>query len=142
MDVAAAAGERAARLLPGLGFPADTTAGGAIAIESDAAASHRWFVPAVRGDDLLGFLVFDGDVLLRSSSFPSPVPAGDWLDAERIRERAERFSGDRAVGEPVLSHDGAPDHHLAWRVPMPSGFVFVAGTAAWWSRPRPDQVTG
>ena len=93
MDAAAAAGERAARLLPGLGFPAGTTVGGAIPVQSDAGTGERWFVPAVRGDDLVGFLDFDGAVLRRSSFLPSPAPAGDWLDRAQIRARAERFSG-------------------------------------------------
>lgn len=141
MDAAAAAGERAARLLPGLGFPAGTTVGGAIPVQSDAGTGERWFVPAVRGDDLVGFLDFDGVVLRRSSFLPSPTPAGEWLDPAQIRATAERFSGQQAADDPVLTHDGPPDH-LAWRVPMRSGVVFVAGSAAWWARPRPDDVTG
>ena len=90
---------------------------------------------------LLGFLDFAGATLLRSSFFRPAGPARDWLDRDHIRRVAERFSGQDATGPPVLSHDGPPDH-LAWRVPMPSGAVFVAGASAWWARLRPDDVTG
>ena len=201
---AAAAGERAARLLPGLGFPAGAVAAEPIPVEPEAVPGHesdavpghesdavpgrqseavpgrqseavpgrgpgtvpgregevvpgrgsgtvpareadagsgRWFVPVVRGDDLLGFLDFAGATLLRSSFFRPAGPARDWLDRDHIRGVAERFSGQDATGPPVLSHDGPPDH-LAWRVPMPSGAVFVAGASAWWARLRPDDVTG
>lgn len=134
--------QQAQALLPGLGFPSPAGVGDALPIVDDQGRLERWFVPVRAGATLLGFVVLSPTLtLLRSSAFAAPVPADDWLDPQRIRARAEEFSGEQAVEQPTLGHDGPADH-LAWKVPMRSGTVMVAGAALWWQRPRDPGVTG
>ena len=145
-DDSTAAGRRADDLLPGLGYPGDVSAGVPIVVAPapggpPSGGARRWFVPIERGPDLLGYLLLTDDAVLSHSSFAPPMPARDWVDADHIRQRAERFGGGAATGPAVLTHDG-PAAHLAWRVPLAGGVVMVAGSVCWWQRPRPDDVTG
>jgi hypothetical protein len=113
--------------------------GAALPVVSADGERHSWFVPVTVGDRLAGFLQLRPDAtLLRFSTFqrrPGDLEgcpaAADWLDPERIRQRAQaqRRSGE-AVGEPFLSYDRSPER-IAWAVPLVSAtgrrLVYVAG---------------
>ena len=104
---------------------------------------HSWFVPVTIGERLAAFLqiLVDG-TLMRFSSFQrrpgdldSCPPAADWLDAQRIRQRAQAQRPGSQASDPVLTFDGNPDR-LAWLVRLvnPGGEtreIHVAGSAVY-----------
>ncbi|MGW0017709.1 hypothetical protein ACWDUD_05230 [Rhodococcus sp. NPDC003382] len=45
-------------------------------------------------------------------------------------ERARTVASGEPSGRARLTYDGTPDR-IAWAVPFTSGWVYVAGTAAW-----------
>lgn len=127
-----------------LALPPGSYTRSALPVRSLAGAFHGWFVPVVAHDRLVAFLRYSPQRLLRGTSSFVRQPrladgcplAADWLDATRIRGRAQVLgaSGDE-VGDAILSFDGAPDR-LAWAVPLRRAgaaprWVFVTGDAAW-----------
>jgi hypothetical protein len=94
---------------------------------------HSWFVPVATGERLAAFLQLLPDgTLMRFSSFATPPPAADWLDAKTVLRRAR--TGQRpgeTPGRPFLTYDRNPDR-LAWGVIFTDAsgaerLVFVAG---------------
>lgn len=118
-------------------LPADAVPGRALPVLDERGEFDSWFVPLVSKGQLAGFLQYGRALVLRRASvFPRPVESAEWLDPERIRERAGALAG-RAGAEraPYLSFDGSPDR-IAWRCEFrtPTGArrtIFVAGTLAY-----------
>jgi hypothetical protein len=99
---------------------------GAFPVRATGGQIHSWFVPVTVNDRLAGFFQFMRDGTLMSfSSFqrrPGDLsgcpPAEDWLDASRIRSRAEsQLAADETTAEPFLTYDRSPDR-LVWAVPL------------------------
>jgi hypothetical protein len=119
--------------LAGIRLPVGATVGRAMPVLDARRKFNSWFVPLLAGETIVGFIQLERDLSLRRSSlFPRPVAASDWLQVDRVRERAESL-GDSTLSaaEPYLSFDGSADR-LAWRVEVkkPSGsrhVIFVAG---------------
>ena len=136
--------EEARRLLAGGGagdksLRSSANVGRALAVRGPNRELHSWFVPLTVGDRLAAFFQFLPDAtLLRFSSFQrrpndcsSCPPVADWLDAERIKSRAESHVGSgETMGEPFLSYDRTPDR-LVWAVPFghegAARLVYVVG---------------
>jgi hypothetical protein len=114
------------------------TVGTPVPVRAPSGALHSWFVPVVAdGERLAGFLqLLPDETLMRFSSFPTPPPAADWLDAKTIRRRAR--AGQRpgeTPGPPFLTYDRNPDR-LAWGVLFTDAsgaerLVLVAGDAVY-----------
>ncbi len=125
-----AVGDHPARRPGALGTP--------VPVRAASGELDSWFVPvAANGDRLAAFLQLLPDgTLMRFSSFATPPPAADWLDAKTIlrRARAAQRPGE-TPGRPFLTYDRNPDR-LAWGVIFTDAsgaerLVFVAGDAVY-----------
>ncbi len=122
-----------------------------IAVQAPDSRIHSWFVPVTVGTQLAGFFQFLPDgTFSRFSSFqrrPGDLagcpPAADWLDLNRIRERAEvKRRADEGSGQPFLTYDRTPDH-VVWAVPLKGArgdvrLVYVAGGTVY--EPPPEDT--
>jgi hypothetical protein len=106
--------------------------------------AQSWLVPVTSGDRMVGYVQLNPDLefmryvsfqRVRGSLDDTPL-AADWLEIERIRERAAAFARpDEILDEPVLTYDQYPDR-LAWRVMARSKDgatreIMVAGNTAY-----------
>lgn len=108
--------------------------GRALPVLAPGGAVHSWFVPITVGEMLAAFLQLLPDgTLMRFSSFQTRPEAADWLDAARIRRRAQaECRAGEIAGEPLLTYDRSPDR-LVWSVPLIDSrggtrLVHIAGT--------------
>jgi hypothetical protein len=125
-----AVGDASARRRGAIGTP--------VPVRSPSGGLHSWFVPVAAAGGRLGAflqLLPDG-TLMRFSSFVTPPPAADWLDAKTILGRA-RSAGrpGETPGRPFLTYDRNPDR-LAWGVIFTDArgaarLVLVAGEAVY-----------
>jgi len=125
----------------------------ALVVQAPGGELHSWFVPVMVGDRLAAFFQFLPDgTLMRFSSFQrrsgdlDGCPAvRDWLDTDRIRERAAAEGRtDEKAGEPFLTYDRTPDR-LVWAVPLIHArgdvrLVLVAGGTVY--APPPEGTFG
>ena len=109
-----------------------------VPVRAPSGELSSWFVPvAADGDRLAAFLQLAPDgTLMRFSTFDTPPPAADWLDAKTIlrRARAAQRPGE-TPGRPFLTYDRNRDR-LAWGVIFTDArgaerLVFVAGDAVY-----------
>jgi hypothetical protein len=112
-----AVGDDRARRAGALGTP--------VPVRAPSGDVHSWFVPVAAGDRLAACLQLLPDgTLMRYSSFATPPPAADWLDARTVLRRARTAQRPgETPGRPFLTYDRAPDR-LAW------GVIFTAANGA------------
>jgi hypothetical protein len=120
-----------------------------IPVQTPGGQLHSWFVPVTVGNHLAGFFQFLPEgTFMRFSSFQRRADdlagcpaAADWLDLERIQERAAvHLQPDETSGKPFLTYDRTPDR-LLWAVPLTNArgklrLVYVAGQSVY--VPPPD----
>jgi hypothetical protein len=87
--------------------------------DPDGEVTIGWLVAVVDGNAMTGFVQLGSDFAFhRSSVFGVEQNAGDWLDADRVREIARsRLNQDETLGTPYLSYDVAPER-VGWIVPV------------------------
>lgn len=107
--------------------------GSPLPIANPDGSLHSWFVPLQLGKVLVGFAQILGSLVpMRFSSFqrrPDSTEGcpdvADWIDPNRILERAREFADvNESLSDPVLTYDQVPSR-IAWRVNAVSGSAKV-----------------
>jgi len=120
-----------------------------IPVQAPDGRLHSWFVPVTVGNQLAGFFQYLPDgTFMRFSSFQRRAgdltgcpAAADWLDLNRIQERAEvQRHPDETSGKPFLTYDRTPDR-LVWAVPLTHArgavrLVYVVGEMVYMPPPE------